>query len=211
MRNQPSPPLYMEKLRLQEAEAKISRINILLLGLPGAGKSTLVDSIQPRPNCISLGEITRAELQKDSELSKQLRVQFKHNNSWPADFVVSLVAPYILEAKDVGFVLDGLPRQKSEAEELIAWTIRNDVRLDLALYLDVREDVALQRIFQRNSSGRLETQEHYRRRIQTYLDEKPSVSVIIDANVGRSLSIDTSDISPNEVKSKLIEFIASNF
>lgn len=52
----------MERLRLQETEAKICRLNIILMGLPGTGKSTLVNSLEPKPNYISLGEITRAEL-----------------------------------------------------------------------------------------------------------------------------------------------------
>lgn len=114
----------MERLKLQEAEAKISRLNIILMGLPGSGKSTLVGSIEPKPNYIALGEITRAELQTDSYLANQIRSQFEHSKPWSADFVVSMVAPRVLRAKDIGFILDGLPRQKKEAEKLILWAGR---------------------------------------------------------------------------------------
>lgn len=152
----------MERLKLKEAEVKISRLNIVLMGLPGSGKSTLVDSITPKPNYISLGKITRAELQTNSKLARQIQSQFEHINPWSADFVVSIVAPHILKTKDTGFVLDGLPKQRSKAESLVSWTSNNGVRIDLALYLDVREDIGLQRISQRSNKGRLETSDHYR-------------------------------------------------
>jgi len=201
----------MERLKLKEAERRISLLNIVLMGLPGSGKSTLRNNITPRPNYISLGEIARKELQTDSELAEQIRSQFKHTNPWPANFVLSIVAPHILRAKNNGFVLDGLPRQKSEAESLVSWSYTNKVKIDLALYLDVREDVALQRISQRNNKSRLETSGHYRARFLTYLEQRDQFSAIIDSYSVRSLSIDTSDISVDEVKNKLLEFITSNF
>jgi ABC-type proline/glycine betaine transport system ATPase subunit len=34
----------MGKLKLKEIEARISRLNIILMGLPGSGKSTLVNN-----------------------------------------------------------------------------------------------------------------------------------------------------------------------
>ena len=196
---------------LREAESKISQLNIILMGLPGSGKSTLVNNIIPRPNYISLGEITRTELQTDSELARQIQSQFAHTNPWSADFVVSIVAPHILKMKDTGFVLDGLPRQKSEAESLVSWASNNEVRIDLALYLDVREDIALQRISQRSNKGRLETLDHYRTRFLTYSEQRHQLSTVIDSYAVRSLSIDTSDIPVDEVKNRLLAFIALNF
>lgn len=123
----PTESTCMERLKFEEAEAKISQINIVVMGLLGAGESTLVNSIKPKLNYISLGEITRRELQADSDLSRQIRAQFEHNNSWSADFVISVVAPHILKVKDIVFILDGLPRQKSKAEGLVAWARRNGV------------------------------------------------------------------------------------
>jgi len=201
----------MERLKLKEADARISQLNIVLMGLPGSGKSALVNSITPRPNYISLGEITRTELQTDSELARRIRSQFAHANPWSADFVVSIVVPHILKTKDTGFVLDGLPRQKSEAESLVSWASDNGIRIDLALYLDVREDIALQRIYQRSNKGRLETPDHYRTRFLTYLEQRGQLSNIIDSYSIRSLSIDTSDIPVDEVKNRLLEFVALNF
>jgi adenylate kinase family enzyme len=108
-------------------------------------------------------------------------------------------------------VLDGLPRQNSEAESLVSWTSNNEVRIDLALYLDVREDVALQRISQRSNKGRLETPDHYKTRFLTYLEQRDQLSTVIDSYAVRSLSIDTSDIPVDEVKNRLLAFVALNF
>lgn len=183
---------------------------MVLIGLPGTGKSTLVESIQPAPNYISLGEITRAELQTESELAREIRSHFTHHQPWPAEFVVRIVARHILRAKETGFVLDGIPRQKSEAAELVSWAARNDVEIDLTLYLGVEESIAFQRISQRRDR-RPESVEHYRTRIQTFLEQKDELLDIMFSYASKSFVIDTSSIPVYQVKELLVNFVASNF
>jgi len=94
---------------------------------------------------------------------------------------------------------------------LVSWAKEKGVRIDLALYLDVREDVALQRVSLRSNEGGLETQEHYRTRVLTYLEQRDQFAAIVDCYAQKSFAIDTSDISVKEVKLRLLEFVASNF
>lgn len=86
--------------------------------------------------------------------------------------------------------------------------------IDLALYLAVRENIALQRVFLLTNEGRLETQEHYRTRVLTYLEQRSQFAAVVDSYAKRSFTLDTSNISPvspEGIKLKLLEFVVNNF
>lgn len=193
-----------------DLEAKFSRLNIVIVGLPGSGKSSLIESLSNKPNYLSLGDITRAELLNNGPMAEAIREKFQTTEPWPADFVIGIVAPHLLEAR-AGFVLDGVPRKASEAIALTNWSRVNAMTIDLLLHLQIDPEEALERIASRNNTGRLETTAHYESRMKSYLLEEEEMLQIMRDRSRESLTINTNNNPPGLARSLLLSFIASNF
>lgn len=191
-------------------EAMFAGLNVVLVGLPGSGKSSLMESLSVPPHYLSLGDITRKELENNGLLAQTIREKFKSTEPWSADFVVGIVAPYLTESKS-GFVLDGVPRKSSEAHALIEWAIANGISIDLLLHLQIDPKITLERIATRNNSGRLETAAHYESRMNAYLSEEKEMLEILKKGSRKSLTINTDNNPSGFAKRKLLNFVANNF
>lgn len=202
-----------ERPRQSGIEKRFSELNIVIVGLPGSGKSSLMDSLSIKPNYLSLGEITRTELTTEGSMANAIRDKFQTTDPWPAKFVVDIVAPYLLRMRDErkGFVLDGVPRKTDEAVVLTQWAKSNELTIDFLLHLQVDPKMALERIRTRNNTGRLETIDHYMSRMKTYLvEEEEMLRVMRQASI-QTLTINTDNNPPGFAKDLLLEFIASHF
>ncbi len=200
-------------LDLAKAEERFSRLNIVMVGLPGAGKTTLANGFLVKPNYLSLGEITRRELSQNGPWADSLREKFQTTTPWPSEFVMSIITPFILEARaeDRGFILDGVPRKASEARTLVQWLRINGIPIDLLLHLRVGVDVAQKRIASRDQGDRLESSLHYASRINTYLSEEQELLQIMRKEATRSWSIETDGCSPLSVKNQLMRLVMASF
>lgn len=196
--------------KYQEAEAKFAGLNVVLVGLPGSGKSSLMDSLSIAPNYLSLGDITRKELNSNGAMAEAIREKFKSVDPWPADFVIGIITSHLIKAKN-GFVLDGIPRKSSEASALIEWTATHNIPIDLLLHLQINPKITLDRIATRNNSGRLETAAHYESRMNAYLAEEEDMLEILKKGVKRSLTINTDNNPAGFAKSVLLDFVLDNF
>ncbi len=92
--------------------------NLILLGLPGAGKGTEADLIvkdYPLVH-ISTGDIFRANLANDTDLGQKARAFMDAGDLVPDEITNAMVADR-LEKDDVeaGFMLDGYPRNEAQA------------------------------------------------------------------------------------------------
>jgi adenylate kinase family enzyme len=203
----------IERDKQREYEAKFATMNVVLFGLPGCGKTTLIEGLVTKPNYLSLGVITRQEVAQNGPMAEDIKAKFANSNPWNPDFVVDIIAPHIFEAQrmSLGFVLDGVPRNKSEAESLIAKVIRKGIHVDILLHLQVSEAIALQRIAQRDNSGRLETSEHYQQRIRKYLAEEDEILNLMKDISDYYLSIDTVQNPDIIVRQKLLKFVGKHF
>ena len=196
-----------------EIERTFASLNVVIIGLPGSGKTTLINSLSPRPNYISVGDITRNEVLNNGPLAGQIKQRFMDDKPWDADFVISLIAPYLLGLKKVreGFVLDGIPRRVGEVLPLLDWFRKNSISIDLLLNLQVAPDLALERRKAQDRKDRLELPEHYDSRIRSYLSGENEMLEILRNGSLHYLSIDTNLLSEQLFKDKLIEFVATNF
>ncbi len=195
------------------SEQKFANLNVILVGLPGSGKSSLIDSMLIKPNYLSLGEITRNEVAKRRPMATSIEEKFATDDPWPPEFVVGIVAPYILTAKEqgTGFVLDGIPRKSNEARTLVRWIKENGLNIDLVLHLHIDPKIALRRIATRSNAGRLETAAHYESRMRIYLKEEAEILRIMQLESMQNLTINTNDNPHGFAKQVLLSFVSDHF
>jgi adenylate kinase len=94
----------------------------LLLGKQGAGKGTQAARLAEHfgvPH-ISTGDMFRAAVRNGSELGLRAQAYMERGELVPDEVVIGVVAERLAEndAVNNGFVLDGFPRTRSQAEEL---------------------------------------------------------------------------------------------
>ena len=97
------------------------KLNLILLGAPGAGKGTQAELISERYGipAISTGQIIREEIASGSELGKQVKEYTSQGMLVPDSVVIDIIKGRL--AKDDcanGFILDGFPRTVPQAAAL---------------------------------------------------------------------------------------------
>jgi adenylate kinase len=118
----------------------MSQPKILLLGAPGAGKGTQSKNVVEEYDVehVTTGDALRAN--KDMETEHGTPREYMEAGELVPDPVVNEIVEAALEDAD-GFVLDGYPRNLSQAEYL------SDITdLDLAALLDVDEEELVRRL-----------------------------------------------------------------
>ena len=95
----------------------------ILFGPPGAGKGTHATVIAEKYNLkhLSTGELLRAEIAAGSELGKQAKALIEAGALVPDSVVEGMIESAFDNIKGVdGFLLDGFPRNLSQAADLDA-------------------------------------------------------------------------------------------
>ena len=127
-----------------------SGYNLVILGPPGAGKGTQADLLSRKYKIlhISTGDMFR-EILKDnqSELAQEIKIYVQKGELVPDNLVLEMVRKRLQEA-DVknGFILDGFPRTKIQAEGLDEILDSLNRQLDLAIYLKTSYETILDRL-----------------------------------------------------------------
>jgi adenylate kinase len=119
-----------------------------LLGKQGAGKGTQATRLAEHYGVIHLatGDLFREAAVKGTDLGLNAKSYMDRGELVPDDTVIGLVEEqlHLGEIAGQGFVLDGFPRTRRQAEEL--HRILEAHPLDLAIDLDVPTEVVLHRI-----------------------------------------------------------------
>lgn len=124
-------------------------INLILLGLPGAGKGTASERIVDEFHLahISTGDMFREAIANETPVGLEAKSYIDNGNLVPDEVTAKLVEER-LQQKDTekGFILDGFPRTTVQAELLEDITKRLDKRLTNVISIDVSEDVLIMRL-----------------------------------------------------------------
>ena len=129
-------------------------MKIVLLGAPGAGKGTQAQKLVEEYGVahISTGDLLRAAVKAQSELGIKAKEYMDAGKLVPDELVIGLVKERL--AKDdaqIGFILDGFPRNTAQAAVLDAELAEMGVALDGALLVDVAFDVIVKRLSSRRT------------------------------------------------------------
>ncbi len=122
---------------LEKLKAAVRGKNIHLFGPPGCGKGNRSQDLAALGLIhVASGIALRAKVRDDpdSELSKTAQDVMERGELVPDEIVVPVVMEHLErpECREQGFVLDGFPRTKAQADLLFS-----KVDLDLVLHLDV--------------------------------------------------------------------------
>jgi adenylate kinase len=129
-------------------------MRMILVGPPGAGKGTqaarLVDTF--RITHISSGDMLRAAVAAGTALGRQADGFMRAGQLVPDDVVIGMVIERLSQADcKHGFMLDGFPRTRPQAEALDREMAKNQIKLDVVLLLEVPDELILERITGRRS------------------------------------------------------------
>lgn len=115
-------------------------MNLILMGLPGAGKGTQAEKIVDKYPIahISTGDMFRAAMANGTELGKQAKSYMDSGSLVPDEVTEGLVKERLQE-KDTenGYMLDGFPRTIAQAEALETIAADLNKPLDAVINIDV--------------------------------------------------------------------------
>ncbi|MER7401854.1 adenylate kinase [Streptomyces sp. NPDC000070] len=124
-------------------------MRIVLVGPPGAGKGTQAAFLAQNLSIphISTGDLFRANISQQTELGKLAKSYIDAGNLVPDEVTIAM-AKDRMEQPDAenGFLLDGFPRNVSQAEALDELLETESMQLDAVLDLEVPEDEVVKRI-----------------------------------------------------------------
>ncbi|MFE9096014.1 adenylate kinase [Streptomyces sp. NPDC007264] len=124
-------------------------MRIVLVGPPGAGKGTQAAFLAKNLSIphISTGDLFRANISQQTELGKLAKSYMDAGNLVPDEVTIAM-AKDRMEQPDAehGFLLDGFPRNVSQAQALDETLGTEGMKLDAVLDLEVPEDEVVKRI-----------------------------------------------------------------
>ena len=133
----------------------MSELNLILFGPPGAGKGTQAARLQEdfRLPYVATGDILRAAVKDGTELGVKAKGFMDRGELVPDDLVIDLIVDRIgaEDARD-GFILDGFPRTRAQADALGEAFDKLGRRITAVLLFDVPDEVLVNRISGRRVS-----------------------------------------------------------
>src|SRR5690606_1975693 len=191
----------------------MDKLSIVLFGPPGAGKGTQSAYLIQQYGLVHLstGDLLRAEIQAETELGQQAQDLMNAGELVPDHLVIGMIRNKLeanLDAK--GYVFDGFPRTKAQAEALDELLAIKQAPVKVMLSLEVPEEELVKRLKGRGeTSGRSDDQDVtiIRKRINEY-EQKTAPLKEHYKEQGKYKRIDGMG-EVNEITQRLVDAIGS--
>ncbi|HWO78616.1 MAG TPA: adenylate kinase [Bacillus sp. (in: firmicutes)] len=124
-------------------------MNLVLMGLPGAGKGTQAEKIVAKYDIphISTGDMFRAAIKEETDLGLKAKSFMDKGELVPDEVTIGIVKERL--SKDdckKGFLLDGFPRTVPQAEALEQLLNDLEKRLNYVIHIEVDKSVLMERL-----------------------------------------------------------------
>ena len=129
---------------------------IILLGPPGSGKGTQANFIQNKLSIphLSTGDILRQSVKNETDLGNKVKNIMAKGELVSDDLVLDVIKERVSQSDCyLGFILDGYPRNITQAESLNIVLKDIDRNIDRILFLDVDFEVLESRIESRTKEN----------------------------------------------------------
>lgn len=124
-------------------------MNLVLMGLPGAGKGTQAEKIVEKYHIphISTGDMFRAAIKDGTELGLKAKSFIDKGELVPDEVTIGIVRERLSKPDcQKGFLLDGFPRTVAQAEALENMLSELERPIDYVINVDVDKDILLERL-----------------------------------------------------------------
>lgn len=147
--------------------------NLILFGPPGSGKGTQSENIVRAYQLehVSTGDLLRDEVSRHTPLGTEAKKYMDQGLLVPDEVVIGMISSKIDEKPTArGFIFDGFPRTKAQAEALDKLLEFKNTQIHLVLSLEVPETELVKRLLGRGAtSGRSDDNEEViAKRIKEY-------------------------------------------
>ena len=176
---------------------------LLFLGPPGAGKGTQAGlmSVSNQYLHLSTGELLRKEVDLKTNLGIQVKEIINSGQLVKDELVLEIVRKNLLK-KNKGWILDGYPRNISQANSLNQVLEDINQALEMVFYLDVNEDILVKRLLSR---GRTDDNEDiirtrlniYKETTEPLIDFYKEKKILKYINGDRELKVISDEIKQN--------------
>jgi len=155
-------------------------MRLVLLGAPGSGKGTQATRLREHLQVphISTGELLRAAVTAGTPLGLQAKAVMESGSLVSDDIVLGMLEERLLQPDaGNGFILDGYPRNLAQANALDQLLARIRQPVDIAVQLDVDQDLLVGRLSGRaHVEGRADdSPESVRKRLTVYAEQTAPV------------------------------------
>ncbi|MEF7565911.1 adenylate kinase [Bacillus infantis] len=124
-------------------------MNLVLMGLPGAGKGTQAEKIVEKYGIphISTGDMFRAAIKEGTELGLEAKSFMDKGELVPDQVTIGIVRERLSkEDCNKGFLLDGFPRTVAQADALEDILSELDKKIDYVINIYVDQSILMERL-----------------------------------------------------------------
>jgi adenylate kinase len=124
-------------------------MNLVLMGLPGAGKGTQAEKIVEKYGIphISTGDMFRAAIKDSTELGLKAKSFMDKGNLVPDEVTIGIVRERLSKEDCAeGFLLDGFPRTVAQAEALENILTDLHKKINFVINIDVDQEILMERL-----------------------------------------------------------------